>query len=159
MRDVAYTQSVAFSRGEWLRTPRAGGSPTAVPYLFVSDSRKKISFLKAGGFELYWQKLKLAFVQPRREDRAQVRPWVRAGCSTGLALVSGKGGSRHCRREGASVDRLQRNCCCCLYLVIQVSFGCNRKFPWKFTNRTSLLPLSLPPQNSNLNEELLLKCS
>lgn len=40
---------------------------------FMTCIKKKIIFLKAGGFELHLQKLKLSFVQPQREDRAQVR--------------------------------------------------------------------------------------
>lgn len=112
----------------------------AVPYLLISDlhKKKKILFLKAGGFELGFRKLKLIFVQTQHEDGAQVRPWVSPGCSAGLALVSGAGRSWHRGRkggrEGASADRLQRNWFCRLYLVIQVVFGGNCKFPWKFTN-------------------------
>lgn len=71
--------------------------------LFISDlHKKKILFLKAGGFVLYWQKLKLGFVQTQHEDRAPVRPWVRPGCSAGLVLVSGKERSGLCGREGRS---------------------------------------------------------
>lgn len=107
----------------------------AVPYLLISDLHKKILFLKAGAFELYLQKLKLTFVQTQHEDGAQAGPWARPGCSTGLVLVSGKGRSTHAGgREGASAHRSQRNCCCCLHLVIQVIVGDNCKFPWKFTN-------------------------
>lgn len=74
----------------------------AVPYLLISDLHKKILYLKAGAFELYLQKLKLTFVQTQHEDGAQAGPWARPRCSTGLVLVSGKGRSTHCGREGGS---------------------------------------------------------
>lgn len=99
MRDGAYMQSVAFSRGG---NGRRESGHSAVIFSFLTCIKKKILFLKAGGFVLYWQKLKLGFVQTQHKDRAPVRPWVRPGCSAGLVLVSGKERSGLCGREGRS---------------------------------------------------------